>query len=289
MEVSPAAMRIFAGLLHDRSGQEIATARSWRVEIVLRPLLKEFGADTFDRLAALVMGARNGPLARAVVDALLNNETYFFRDPPAFQTLLADVLVPMAATRAASRRLRIWSAGCSTGQEVYSIAMLLAADAARWAGWSIELIGSDISGAAIRQAQAGLYNQFEIQRGLPVRDMMRWFEPDDERWRVKADLRARVRFLPGNLLDTPPHTMQADVILCRNVLLYLSAEKRAVAFGRLAGALAGDGCLMLGAGETVLGQTDLFEPDPDRRGLYRRSDAARGALCDTRRPDSAAA
>ncbi len=277
MEVSPASLRLFADLLHARTGQELAVGRSWRVETALRPLLKERGIESLDRLAVAIAYCRSSPLVDAVVDALINNETYFLRDPAALRGLMGDALGGIADARAATRRLRIWSAGCSTGQEVYSLAMLLAADAERWAGWSIDLVGTDISGTAIARAQAASYSQFEIQRGLPVREMMRWFEPDEERWRVREELRRRARFQVANLLDPDHPTMWADIILCRNVLLYLAPDKRRIVFERLAASLPDDGCLMLGAGETVLGQTELFEPHPGCRGVYRRTGPVAGA------------
>jgi chemotaxis protein methyltransferase CheR len=275
VEVSPPAMRAFAALLHDRTGQEIGAGRSWRIETALSPLLKAHGIDSLDRLACVM--TRDADLAAGVVDALLNNETSFFRDRAAFTTLFGGVLESIAA-RGTGRRLSIWCAGCSTGQEVYSIAMLLGGEPERWAGWTIDLLGSDVSGAAITRARAGVYSHFEVQRGLPMGEMLRWFDPIDEEWRVRQELRTRVRFVTHNLLDRPPTGVRADVILCRNVLLYLVAAKRAQVFDRLAAALAPDGLLMLGAGETVLGQSRAFEPDPLLRGFYRRADWKGGPM-----------
>lgn len=270
MAVSPATMRAFAALLHDRTGQELGVGRNWLIETALLPLLRVHEIESLDRLAAAMAG--DAALAGAVVDALLNNETSFFRDRAAFQTLVAGAIGPIAAARMANRRLTIWCAGCSTGQELYSVAMLIGAEPARWAGWTIDLIGTDISGTAIARAQAGIYSKFEIQRGLPVREMLRWFDPADEEWRVRPELRARVRLMTHNLLERPPAGLKADVILCRNVLLYLAAAKRSLVFERLASALADDGALMLGAGETALGHSRAFAPDPVSRGLYRRAE-----------------
>ena len=275
MEVSPAAARAFAGLLHDRTGQELGVGRSWRIETALPPLLKACGIGSLDRLAEAMAG--DSALARAVVDALLNNETSFFRDRSAFHALVDGALAPIAAARAASRRLSIWCAGCATGQELYSIAMLLGAEPERWAGWTIELLGTDVSAAAISRARAGRYTHFEVQRGLPVRDLLRWFDPVDKEWQVRPELRDRVRLISHNLLERPPAGLRADMILCRNVLLYLAPAKRSLVFERLASALAEDGALMLGAGETVLSQSRAFTPDPGWRGLYRRPARATAA------------
>ena len=204
-----------------------------------------------------------------MVEALLNNETYFFRDRNPFDLLDAEALPALAERRQASKRLRIWSAGCSTGQEAYSLAMLFADDPDRWRGWTIEILASDVSGSAIERAKAGVYTQFEVQRGLGVKQMLRWFEDSGAGWRVAEALRRPVRFKVHNVLDAPPQPGRFDIILCRNVLLYLCAEKKAVAFERLASVLAPDGWLMLGAGETVIGQTRRLEADVERRGLYR--------------------
>lgn len=262
-------MRAFAALLHDRTGQELSASRSWRIETALSPLLKATGVTSLDRLACVM--TRDADLAAGVVDALLNNETSFFRDRPAFVTQLMGALDPIAAARAGSRRLTIWCAGCSTGQEVYSIAMMLAGEPERWAGWTIDLLGSDVSSKALARARTGLYSQFEVQRGLPIGEMLRWFDQVDEEWRIRPELRSRVRFAQHNLMERPPGGMRADAILCRNVLLYLAAAKRAQVFDHLASALAPDGVLMLGAGETVLGQSRAFAPDPVLRGLYRHA------------------
>jgi chemotaxis protein methyltransferase CheR len=212
---------------------------------------------------------REPALSQRVVEALLNNETYFFRDRNPFDQLAQTALPDLAGRRHDSKRLRIWSAGCSTGQEIYSLAMLFAGDPVRWHGWTIDLLGSDVSETVVDRARAGLYTQFEAQRGLAVTQMIRWFEESDAGWRVAEQLRRNVRFQVHNILEAPPHPGQFDIILCRNVLLYLSNEKKRAAFDRLSAALAPDGWVMLGAGETVIGQTEKLVADRDWRGLYR--------------------
>ena len=265
------ALRVLSGLLEARTGQTLAPARHWRIEAMLRPLLRERGLASFDALLLALTGAGNASLADAVVDALLNNETSFFRDPVSFQ-LLNEALVERLRSRdVRARRLRIWCAGCSTGQEAYSLAMMADELAAALPGTIFEMFATDVSAAAIGAAQAGIYSHFEVQRGLPVRKLMRWFEPaDGDRWRIDASLRRRIRFVRGGLSDAPPPG-RFDLILCRNVLLYFTADLRRQVLATLAGSLAGDGMLMLGAGEAVLGQTDRFVADADFRGLYRRA------------------
>lgn len=269
MQVSDSSIRILAGLLEARTGQQLTMSRRWRIETALSSLLRERSIATLDELITILVMGKEPSLSQRVVEALLNNETYFFRDRTPFDQLGRAALPALAERRRDSKRLRIWSAGCSTGQELYSIAMLFAEDPVRWHGWSIDLMGSDVSETAVNRAREGLYTQFEAQRGLAVTQMIRWFTEGEDGWRVAESLRRNVRFQVHNILEAPPHPGEFDIILCRNVLLYLSGDKKRAAFDRLASALAPDGWLMLGAGETVIGQTEKLVSDRDRRGLYR--------------------
>ncbi|MEO7787806.1 MAG: CheR family methyltransferase [Sphingomicrobium sp.] len=269
MEVSESACRILAGLLEARTGQQLTLSRRWRIETALSSVLRERGLASLDDLISLIVNGRDPALSSQVVEALLNNETYFFRDRNPFDLLAAEALPLLAEQRQAGRRIRIWSAGCSTGQEAYSLAMLFADDPDRWAGWTIDILATDVSAAVIDRARAGLYSQFEVQRGLGVRQMLRWFEEGDDGWRTAAALRRPIRFKVHNILDPTPGGGPFDIVLCRNVLLYLCQEKRRLAFDRLSSAMAPDGWLMLGAGETVIGQTSRLVADTDRRGLYK--------------------
>jgi chemotaxis protein methyltransferase CheR len=269
MQVSDSSSRILAGLLEARTGQQLTMNRRWRIETALASLLRERGIATLDELITILVMGREPALATHVVEALLNNETYFFRDRQPFDLLTAQALPALAKARADKKRLRIWSAGCSTGQEVYSLAMLFAEDPLKWQGWTIDILGTDVSGTVVDRARSGTYSQFEVQRGLGIAQMIRWFEECDGGWRAVEPVRKPVRFQVHNLLEPPPHPGQFDIILCRNVLLYLSADTRAQAFDRLASAMAPDAVLMLGAGETVIGQTKRLAADRDCRGLYR--------------------
>ncbi|MBA3576028.1 MAG: protein-glutamate O-methyltransferase CheR [Sphingomonas sp.] len=261
--------------------------RRWRIETALSALLRERGISTLDELITILVMGKEPALSNLVVEALLNNETYFFRDRAPFDLLARHALPQLATKRHSSKRIRIWSAGCSTGQEAYSLAMLFAENAEQWRGWTIDVLGTDVSSTVVDRARNGTYSQFEVQRGLGINQMIRWFEERDDGWRAVEPIRKSVRFQVHNLLETPPHPGEFDIVLCRNVLLYLAADKRRLAFDRLASAVASDGCLMLGAGETVIGQTDRFAADVEARGLYRRTDG--DAIVEKRGADRRAA
>jgi chemotaxis protein methyltransferase CheR len=263
-------------LLEARTGQQLTLSRRWRIETALSSLLRERGIGTLDELITILVMGRDPGLATQVVEALLNNETYFFRDRTPFDLLTRAALPKLLQRRQSTKRLRIWSAGCSTGQEAYSLAMLFAEEPQRWAGWTIDIIGSDVSESAVHRARDGIYSQFEVQRGLGIAQMIKWFEECEGGWRAIEPLRRLVRFQVHNLLEQAPHPGEFDIVLCRNVLLYLNAERRTHIFERIASAKPGDGCLMLGAGETVIGQTRRFEADTEARGLYRLSPLAAG-------------
>ncbi|MEO8175327.1 MAG: protein-glutamate O-methyltransferase CheR [Sphingomicrobium sp.] len=269
MQVSDSSSRILASLLEARTGQQLTMSRRWRIETALSSLLRERGISTLDELITILVMGREPGLSNQVVEALLNNETYFFRDRSPFDLLASHALPKLAHRRETSRRLRIWSAGCSTGQEAYSLAMLFAENPVAWRNWTIDILATDVSGAVIDRSRSGVYTQFEVQRGLGIAQTIRWFEDTGDGWRAVESLRKSIRFQVHNLLELPPHPGEFDIVLCRNVLLYLSAEKRTLAFERLASAVAKDGWLMLGAGETVIGQTHKFASDSNARGLYR--------------------
>ena len=279
MEISDSSGRILAGLLEAQTGQQLTMSRRWRLETALSSLLRERKLSSIDELITILVMGREPSLATKVVEALLNNETYFFRDRTPFDLLARAALPELARRRAQSKRLRIWSAGCSTGQETYSLAMLFAEKPEDWVGWTIDILGTDVSTTAVQRARDGSYSQFEVQRGLGIQQMIRWFEEAGGGWRAVEPLRRNVRFQVHNLLEAAPHPGEFDIILCRNVLLYLNDTTRAKAFDRLSTALAEDGWLMLGAGETVIGQTRSLEADRDYRGLYRHA----GATADLRK------
>ncbi len=278
MEVSEASHQIIADLLAARTGQQLTESRRWRVATALSGVFRERGISNVDQLVCLLASPGQSELAQDVVEALLNNETYFYRDKPTFDQLPETVLPEMAEKRRSTRRLSIWSAGCSTGQEVHSLAMMFAEQRARWDGWTIDILGTDISHKAIKAARSGRYTQFEVQRGLGVNEMLRHFDETNDGWQIHDDVRTSTRFQQHNVLAEPPGRQSFDLVLCRNVLLYFDPITRATAFERLRSALAPDGYLMLGAGETVVGQTDAFAPTSNRPSIYSPARNARSVL-----------
>lgn len=266
---SPRATGIILGLLEQRTGQRIDSNRSWRIETALKPLLRDLGLASIDQLASALGDGTSPGLSDSIVDALLNQETSFFRDANVLE-MIADVVARLQAEEP-DRRMRVWSAGCSTGQEPLSLAMLFAEAETKGGAAAPEIQASDISAQAIERARRGTFSQFEIQRGLPVRRMVTWFDDRDGQWVAKPELMRRISFRRHNLVDQPPLPGRFDLILCRNVLLYFAAPVRQRVLASLASALRPGGLLMLGAGETVIGQTDLLQPSVTYRGLYELS------------------
>jgi chemotaxis protein methyltransferase CheR len=263
------AIRVLSGLLEARTGQVLSESRSWRTESALKPILREHGLADIDALAARLVTKRDPRMEEAVINALLNNESSFFRDLQIFDMLYRDIL-PHLHEQKKDRVLRIWSAGCSTGQEAYSLAIQLRKDAARWQGWRIEIMASDISTSAIQQARSGVFSQIDIQRGLAIGDMLRWFEPVGDDWKVSDDLRQMIDFRADNLFEPVAPVGQYDLIMCRNVMLYFTTERRRRVFDLLAQHASPQAILLLGAGETVIGQSDEFAAHREFRGAYAR-------------------
>ncbi|WP_284124370.1 CheR family methyltransferase [Parerythrobacter aestuarii] len=240
----------------------------WRISGALSGIFRQYDISNVDQLVCLLAEPRAEELARNVVEALLNNETYFFRDKLMFDQLAESILPQLWEQRQAQRTLRIWSAGCSSGQELYSVAMLLLAQRERWSGWHIDLLGTDVSTRIIAAARKGCFSQFEVQRGLTVSQMLGYFDQRDDGWCPQQELRKMVTFREHNLLERAPVEAPFDLVLCRNVLLYFDPATRSRVFDRLHEAIHPDGRLMLGAGETVIGQTERFVPAGDGSGLY---------------------
>ena len=264
--------RKLSDLLEQKTGQALLVNRHWRVEMALKPIMRENSIPDIATLVAILNGDAGSALSRQCVEAMINNETCFFRDQANFALLTGPIFDSLRAHRSATKRLRVWSSACSTGQEAYSLAMTIADNPEKWRGWNVQIMATDVSRSALDQAREGRYSQFEIQRGLPVTMMLKYFTQDGEDWVVNPVVRKMVDFGEHNMLESPHLMGQFDIILCRNMLMYLGDEKRKAALDLMTGALAPDGILMLGAAETVIGQTEKFRASSEFRGFYEKSD-----------------
>ena len=255
-------------LLKERSGLDLSADKQYLVESRLTPLARKAGLAGIPELVQKMKGGAEA-LTVDVVEAMTTNETFFFRDKIPFDHL-RDTIVPLLlASRASRKTLRIWSAACSTGQEPYSIAMCLKEKGAALAGWRIEIVGTDLSQEVLEKSKAGIYSQFEVQRGLPIQLLVKYFTQNGELWQISPELRGMVQHKQLNLLQDLSHLGKFDVIFCRNVLIYFDQPTKINIFERMARIVEPDGMLMLGAAESVVGITDAFRPYPDKRGLYQ--------------------
>jgi chemotaxis protein methyltransferase CheR len=265
--VTPMDYEFLRKLLRERSGLDLSSDKQYLVESRLIPLARRVGLAG---IPELVQKIKNGSeaLTSEVVEAMTTNETFFFRDKIPFEHLRETVLPALTQARASRRSLRIWCAASSTGQEPYSIAMCVK-EFAGLSGWRVEIVATDLSQGVLEKSRAGIFSQFEVQRGLPIQMLVKHFTQVGELWQLSADIRAMVQHRQLNLLQDFSHLGMFDLIFCRNVLIYFDQDTKAGIFDRLARVIEPDGVLALGAAESVVGISDAFRPCPDRRGLYR--------------------
>ncbi|MGH6787794.1 MAG: CheR family methyltransferase [Novosphingobium sp.] len=263
------ANEIITRLLLEKTGQTLKSDRLWRVDSVVESVLRKRGISKTTDLITLLTQSDSEAFQQELVEALLNNETYFFRDRLVFDQLAGQVLPQLAVVKEPTRQLSIWSAGCSTGQEPLSLAMMLLDQGPRWRNWRIDIWATDVSDCAIKAARQATFSQFEIQRGLGVGQMLEYFEETERGWRATDKLRRMVRFERRNMLDAPPKGVKFDLILCRNLLLYLHPDARNQVCHNLAGAMAPHSCLLLGGGEALLDQRSLLAPALGDFGMFQ--------------------
>jgi chemotaxis protein methyltransferase CheR len=265
--VTPQDYDFLRRLLKDRSGLDLSADKQYLVESRLVPLARRAGLPGIPELVAKIKAGAER-LTSDVVEAMTTNETFFFRDKIPFDHLREAILPALVQARASRRSLRIWSAASSTGQEPYSIAMCVK-EFAGLAGWRVEILATDLSQEVLEKSKAGLYSQFEVQRGLPIQMLVKYFTQAGELWQLNGDIRGMVQHRQLNLLQDFSHLGTFDVIFCRNVLIYFDLDTKVGIFDRLSRMLEPDGVLALGAAESVVGISDAFRPNPERRGLYR--------------------
>jgi chemotaxis protein methyltransferase CheR len=273
--VTPLEYEYLRKLLKERSGLDLSADKQYLVESRLIPLARKSGLTGIGELVRKIKSGSDALTADAI-EAMTTNETFFFRDKIPFDHLRQTVLPELLQARVSRRSLRIWCAASSTGQEPYSIAMCLKEFAPQLIGWRVEIIATDLSLGVLEKARAGIFSQFEVQRGLPIQLLVKHFRQVGELWQLNADIRAMVQHRQLNLMQDFSHLGTFDVIFCRNVLIYFDQDTKIGVFNRLARSLEADGVLALGAAESVVGITDAFKPCPERRGLYRPNPARGG-------------
>ena len=266
--MTPGDFQYMADLVRSRSGLVLSEDKAYLLESRLMPLTRKFGMKSLDELIRVVRAKQDPELITEIVEAMTTNESLFFRDGKPFDQLKKLILPRMLKARAATKRIRIWSAASSSGQEPYSIAMILKEAGALLSGWKIEIVATDLSLDILRKAKSGMFSQFEVQRGLPITLLVKYFKQEGDKWRISDELRSMVTFRPFNLLDSPVALGKFDIVFCRNVLIYFDQETKGRVLDGISKIMPDDGVLYLGGAETVLGLTDKFHPVIEQRGLY---------------------
>jgi chemotaxis protein methyltransferase CheR len=260
--------------LRRSSGLMMEQSKRYLVESRVMPIVRRERLASLDELVLLLQKGQSPKLAKDVIEAMTINETYFFRDKTPFDQFRTVILPKLLAARANEKRIRIWSAAASTGQEAYSLAMIIDDSAAKAPGWKFEIVGTDLAETVLEKAKKGIYSQFEVQRGLPTPYLLRHFNQIGDAWQISETMRSKVSFRQLNLLSDFNSLGRFDVIYCRNVLIYFDAARKADILGRMTRLLAPDGFLALGASESLIGlKTDLVA-HPEHRGIFVRGAAA---------------
>jgi chemotaxis protein methyltransferase CheR len=288
--VNPADYDFLRRLLKERSGLVLGGDKQYLVESRLLPVSRRVGVAGLNGLMEKLRRPENDALIVQVVEAMATNESLFFRDKIPFDQFRDTIVPALLASRAEQRRIRIWCAAASTGQEPYSLAMALKEIGPALAGWRVEILATDFALEVLEKAKAGIYSQFEVQRGLPIQMLVKYFTQVGEMWQIAPEIRAMVRFRQFNLLQDCSQLGVFDVVFCRNVLIYFDQQTKTEVLERIARVIGNDGFLVLGAAETVIGLTSSFRPIPDTRALYGPNPAhlRASATAEFRRPVAAA-
>jgi chemotaxis protein methyltransferase CheR len=266
--VTPSDYDYLCRLLKERSGLILAADKEYLVESRLLPLARKRGIASLSELVQKLKVPGAGQLLVEVVEAMTTNETFFLRDKVPFDHFRQSIIPALLAARESRRRIRIWCAAASTGQEPYSLGMCLKEMADRLVGWRVEMIATDLSTEVLEKAKVGIYSQFEVQRGLPIQMLLKYFTQSGETWQISADIRAMVQYRMLNLLEDFSSLGVFDLVFCRNVLIYFDQPTKINVLERIRRVTEPDGFLMLGAAETVVGLTDAFKPMTGQRGVY---------------------
>ena len=266
--MKPEDFDIISKIVKDRSGLVLTQDKAYLLESRLMPVARKRNMKGLEDLAQTLRTSRDEGLLREITEAMTTNESFFFRDIKPFDLFRDKIMPDVLTTRASKKNLRIWCAAASSGQEPYSLSIILKEMAAKMPGWRTEIVGTDISRDILDKAKQGLYSQFEVQRGLPIQLLLKYFEKKDESWQIKQELRSMVQYKEYNLLDNLSPLGQFDVVFCRNVLIYFDQETKARVLDGISRLMPPDGVLFLGGAETVLGVSDKFKPVAGQRGVY---------------------
>ncbi len=259
------------GFLKEKSGYEIEDDKAYLLESRLLPLARRWRHTDIANMVIAMRGFADPQLLYDVVEAVMDYDTTFFRDITPFQHLQKTILPQLIASRKAVKKLRIWCAGVSSGQEAYSLAMMLKEMGAYNHGWKIEIIGTDVSAHMLNVAKQGIYNQFEVQRGLPVAYLLKYFDQlSENRWQLNNSIRQLVRFQKFNLVDMAQAMDVCDLVLCRNVLCSFDAKRKETALSQLMLSVAKDGVLVMGGKETLPEGGHGFNACEDEPCVYTR-------------------
>ena len=259
---------LIAKLLKERSGLALNKDKAYLLESRLNPVARKWNFAGFDDLAQAIRSNMDEALLVDVTEAMTTNESFFFRDQKPFEQFNDIVLPYLLENRASKKSFRIWSAACSSGQEPYTLAMLLKEQEQKFAGWNIEILATDLSNEILDKAKEGLYSQFEVQRGLPIQLLVKHFKQVGDRWQIDESIRKMVKYKSFNLLDDLKQLGSFDVIFCRNVLIYFDTPTKTRILDGMATLMPHDGFLYLGGAETVLGTTKKFQIVTGQRGIY---------------------
>ncbi len=253
------SFNFISDLVRERSAIVLEPGKTYLVESRLSPVARENGMHSVDDLVEALRRPGSQALTRKVVEAMTTNETSFFRDIHPFDALKAHILPELLANRARERTLTIWSNACSSGQEVYTIAMILRENFPQLAGWKVRLLATDLSSQILAKAKEGIFNQTEVNRGLPLPMLLKYFTKSGLTWRIKDEIRHMVEFSELNLVENWPVLPPMDVIFLRNVLIYFSPETKKEILGKARRVLRPDGYLFLGGAETTMNLDNAFE------------------------------
>lgn len=280
--MTPHEFEFLKTFLKTRSGLVLSNDKQYLVESRLLPVARSSDLETLSALIKLLQKGGNRSLETEVIEAMTTNESFFFRDKTPFDHFRETMLPALLETRGSRKQLKIWCAAASTGQEPYSLAICLKEDASKMPGWRTKIVGTDLSQEVLDKAKTGIYSQFEVQRGLPIQMLLKYFDQKGDMWQITPEMRAMIEYKQLNLLDNFSHLGEFDIIFCRNVLIYFDQATKSEILGRLVRSIPDDGYLVLGAAETVVGLTDAFKPVPGKRGLFQKKQAFQSGTGSTR-------